>query len=276
MHNSRANRVFAVFLPLLLVLVSTVVLGSGVAMGDEPEHLYVPAEIDVSMDTDWLYENRFGYLETGGTGKYMPGFTVKRYHEGAVLRADLMTYGVETDFKVSKVADSSMEKGKTKVVTQGRKGFLKKTVVETRIGTRLISRKKVAEQVISRPVAQVERYGTKEPLHKLVTKSGTYYYRKSFIVTATAYEPSEVSCGDSADGITSIGLKAGPGIIAVDPRVIPMRSKVYVEGYGYAIAGDVGGAIKGNRIDVCFNTVPEAMNFGRKKVRIYILEDVKK
>lgn len=276
MHNSRANRVFAVFLPLLLVLISTVVLGSGVTTGDELEHMYVPAEIDVSMDTEWLYEDRFGYLVTGRTGKYMPRFTMKRYHEGAVLRADLMTYGVEIDFKVNRMADSSMEKGKTKVITQGRKGLLKKTVVETRIGAKLISRKKVAEQIISRPVAQVERYGTKDPLRKLVTKSGTYYYRKSFIVTATAYEPSEVSCGDSADGITSIGLKAGPGIIAVDPRVIPMRSKVYVEGYGYAIAGDVGGAIKGNRIDVCFNTVPEAMNFGRKRVRIYILEDVKK
>ena len=72
-----------------------------------------------------------------------------------------------------------------------------------------------------------------------------------------------------------IGLKAGPGIIAVDPRVIPMRTKVYVEGYGYAIAGDVGSAIKGNRIDVCFNTVREALNFGRRRVRIYILENPK-
>ncbi|HOA15678.1 MAG TPA: 3D domain-containing protein [Bacillota bacterium] len=276
MLSSRANRVFAVFLPLMLVLVSTVVLGSGIVENNDVEHLFLPAEIDARMDTDWLYENRLGYLPTGDTGKYMPGFTVKRYHEGASLRADLMTYGVETGFGVKKVADPSLEKGKTKVVVQGRKGLLLKTVVETRIGMKLLSREKVSERIISRPVTQVVHYGTKEPLRKLVTKSGTYYYRKSFVVTATAYEPSEVSCGEYADGFTAIGLKAGPGIIAVDPRVIPLRSKVYVQGYGYAIAGDVGGAIKGNRIDVCFNTVREALDFGRRRVRIYILEDPSK
>lgn len=164
----------------------------------------------------------------------------------------------------------------TKTVKRGELGVLVKTVVETRIGLKLVSKVKLAEKRVKEPVDQVVHYGTKPPLKKLSTKSGTYYYRKSFMVTATAYEPSAVSCGIYADGFTAIGLVAGPGIIAVDPRVIPLRTKVYVEGYGYAIAGDVGGAIKGNRIDVCFNTVREALNFGRRRVRIYILEDVKK
>jgi len=275
MHISRANRTFAVMLAMTLGIVSFVVMGSGGADYPSEKPTLLATDLGVSMDVEWLYSNRMGYLYTGSTGKYMPGFTIKRYHEGAALRADFMTYNVKTNYTVKKVADYTMEKGKSKVVVAGRRGLITKTVVETRIGTKLVSQYKVAERVIREPITEVVHYGTLPPLKKLVTKSGTYYYRKSFIVTARAYEPSEVSCGKYADGFTAIGLKAGPGIIAVDPRVIPMRTKVYVEGYGYAIAGHVGSAIKGNRIDVCFNTVREALNFGRRRVRIYILENPK-
>jgi len=275
MQNTRANRLFAIVLPLMLVAVSSVVLGSaGMDIGSDEPRLGV-TRVDVSVDPDWLTTDRLSYLPTGESQKYAPGFTLKRYHEGALLRADLSTYRVETLYKTKKVADSSLEQGVTKTVKRGELGVLVKTVVETRIGLKLVSRVKLAERKVKEPVDQVVHYGTKPPLKKLSTKSGTYYYRKSILVTATAYEPSAVSCGIYADGFTAIGLKAGPGIIAVDPKVIPLRTKVYVEGYGYAIAGDVGGAIKGNRIDVCFNTVREAMNFGRRRVRVYILEDVK-
>lgn len=276
MQNTRANRLIAIILPLMLVAVSSVVLGSAGMDIANDEPLLGITRVEASVDPDWLTTDRLSYLPTGKNEKYTPGFTLKRYHEGALLRADLTTYRVETLYKTKKVADSSLEQGVTKTVKRGELGVLVKTVVETRIGLKLVSRVKLSERKVKEPVDQVVHYGTKPPLKKLSTKSGTYYYRKSFMVTATAYEPSAVSCGIYADGFTAIGLKAGPGIIAVDPKVIPLRSKVYVEGYGYAIAGDVGGAIKGNRIDVCFNTVREALNFGRRRVRIYILEDVKK
>jgi 3D (Asp-Asp-Asp) domain-containing protein len=54
--------------------------------------------------------------------------------------------------------------------------------------------------------------------------------------------------------------------------VIKLGTYVYVEGYGFAIAADTGGAIKGNRIDLCFNSRREALNFGRKTVKVHILE----
>ena len=60
-------------------------------------------------------------------------------------------------------------------------------------------------------------------------------------------------------------------LIAVDPSIIPLGSKVWVEGYGYAIAGDTGGSIKGNKIDVLFSSKAEAYSWGRKKVRIKVL-----
>lgn len=91
-------------------------------------------------------------------------------------------------------------------------------------------------------------------------------------VEATAYTASCEGCS----GITKTGvdLKANPDakVIAVDPSVIPLGSKVYVEGYGYATAEDIGGAIKGNRIDVFVPTQSGALQWGRKTVKVTILD----
>ncbi len=88
---------------------------------------------------------------------------------------------------------------------------------------------------------------------------------------ATGYCPCRI-CTGSGDGITAIGLKAGKGIVAVDPSVIPLGSRLYIPGYGEAIAGDVGGKIKKNRIDLCFNTHQEALNWGKRWVTVEILD----
>lgn len=94
---------------------------------------------------------------------------------------------------------------------------------------------------------------------------------KKMTVTATAYTANCYGC--SGTTATGINLRANPNqkVIAVDPRVIPLGSKVYVEGYGTAIAGDTGGSIKGNRIDVFIPSQSAASNFGRKQVNITIL-----
>ncbi|MBT2583828.1 DUF348 domain-containing protein [Planococcus sp. ISL-109] len=94
---------------------------------------------------------------------------------------------------------------------------------------------------------------------------------KEFYVSATAYTASCTGC--SGITATGINLKANPGlkVIAVDPRVIPLGSKVWVEGYGNAIAGDTGGAIKGNKIDLFMPNRADAIAFGRKQVKIKVL-----
>lgn len=95
---------------------------------------------------------------------------------------------------------------------------------------------------------------------------------KSLTVSATAYTADCKGCS----GITAAGidLKKNPNakVIAVDPNIIPMGTKVFVEGYGYAIAADTGGAIKGNKIDVFFSDLAKAKNWGVKKVKIDIIE----
>ncbi|MBN1289685.1 MAG: hypothetical protein JXA49_08630 [Actinobacteria bacterium] len=91
---------------------------------------------------------------------------------------------------------------------------------------------------------------------------------KEIVMVATAYSPEEPGLSDT----TATGLKAQKGVVAVDPSFIPLGTRVHVEGYGYAIAADTGGAIKGNRIDLCYNTLGEALAFGRRKVKVRVLD----
>lgn len=98
---------------------------------------------------------------------------------------------------------------------------------------------------------------------------------KPVVYVATAYEAGPVSCGYWARfGRTYTGIRPYRGIVAVDPRIIPLHTKMYVEGYGYAQAEDIGGAIKGRRIDVFIPSLHEARKWGRKKVKVYILPKV--
>ena len=97
---------------------------------------------------------------------------------------------------------------------------------------------------------------------------------KYFIVEASAYYPGPECCDPHADGNTATGAKAGKGCIAIDPENGPLKlgQKVFVEGYGYGICNDVGGAIKGWKIDLCFDTLEEAKKWGRKLVKVFIVE----
>lgn len=99
-------------------------------------------------------------------------------------------------------------------------------------------------------------------------------YKAVLDIVATAYAPGPHDNGKWGN-LTHLGTQVRPGIIAVDPRVIPLGSRVYIEfadGHGvYATAEDTGGAIKGDRIDIAMWTVPEAYDFGMQKVKVYVL-----
>jgi 3D (Asp-Asp-Asp) domain-containing protein len=94
---------------------------------------------------------------------------------------------------------------------------------------------------------------------------------KTITVTATAYTAFCAGC--SGVTATGIDLRSNPNqkVIAVDPTVIPLGSTVYVEGYGEAIAGDTGGAIKGNRIDLFIPNYANAIDFGKRTLEVTIL-----
>jgi len=93
-------------------------------------------------------------------------------------------------------------------------------------------------------------------------------------LTATAYYAFGSGGNDiNGNGITATGLRARKGIVAVDPRIIPLGTKLYIPGYGEALAADTGGWIKNDRIDLCFESLEECFRFGRRKIRVYLVED---
>ena len=87
-------------------------------------------------------------------------------------------------------------------------------------------------------------------------------------VSATAYSSQDP--GNTPH--TAMGTLVRHGVIAVDPDILPMGTRVFIPGYGEAVAEDIGGAIKGNRIDVAFDTRKEALSFGRRNLEVYIME----
>ncbi|BBB93055.1 MAG TPA: 3D domain-containing protein [Methylomusa anaerophila] len=100
-------------------------------------------------------------------------------------------------------------------------------------------------------------------------------YKNVLNAVATAYAPGPHDNGKWGN-LTHIGTQVRPGVIAVDPRVIPLGTKLYIEfanGQGmYGVAEDTGGAIKGNRIDIAMWTVKEAYKFGIQDVKVYVLK----
>lgn len=95
-------------------------------------------------------------------------------------------------------------------------------------------------------------------------------YKRILNMTATAYASGPLDNG-KWNNQTYVGGVVRPGVAAVDPRIIPIGTKLWVEGYGEAIAEDVGSAIQGNRIDLVFKTRQEALDYGIKNVKVYEL-----
>jgi 3D (Asp-Asp-Asp) domain-containing protein len=91
-------------------------------------------------------------------------------------------------------------------------------------------------------------------------------YKANCVVTAYTPYPQE----NGGSGFTRMGHRARKGLLAVDPRVIPMGSKIYIKGYGWGIADDTGGKIKGNMIDICLPSRHLATRWGRKKIEVII------
>ncbi len=101
---------------------------------------------------------------------------------------------------------------------------------------------------------------------------GYFSGRKTLSMKATAYDPSPASNGGSRSGRGSTGLRIGHGLAAVDPNYIPLGTRLYIEGYGYAVAGDTGGSVRGARIDLGFDSRAEVNRFGRRTVTVHILD----
>lgn len=180
----------------------------------------------------------------------------------------------ETDvipFATVRWADPHLPAGETRLVREGREGMIEQTFNLTYENDKLAHRKLLSTRVIEDVVDEIIGVGMGGASPVLQTETGDYHYVEVKDMIATAYTPGEESTGEWADGYTFTGLRAGYGVVAVDPEVIPLGTMLYIPGYGEAVAGDIGGAIKGERIDLGFESVEEALEYGRKPVQVYVL-----
>lgn len=185
--------------------------------------------------------------------------------------ADVVEEPIHFDIVTKK--DPSLPSGTEKVVQEGKQGSVQKEYELTIENGKEVNRTLISEKKMRESVNKVVAVGTKQSSEKTPQRQETASSGgKEIYMNATAYTATCNGC--SGVTATGIDLKANPNakVIAVDPNVIPLGSKVWVEGYGYAVAGDTGGAIKGNKIDVHVQTKGQAYSFGNKQVKVKILD----
>ncbi len=197
------------------------------------------------------------------------------------VREEIIAEQTPIPFQIQSRENDRLDKGTEKTVVDGKEGTLEKSYKVVYEDNVQISKTLVNNNIIANPVNKVVETGT--VLTYRTSRGDTIRYKKVMNMRATAYTASYADTGkgpgDPGFGITYTGVKARKGIIAVDPRVIPLGTRVYVEvmgkvsDYGYAVAADTGGAIKGNLIDLYYDSQSFVNNWGCKNVRVYFVMD---
>jgi len=177
-------------------------------------------------------------------------------------------------FEVRQVADPDLEIDEWQVEDWGHEGALRRRVRVLFENGREQFRTEEEEWIALEPQDRIIRYGTKIVTRTEMTPNGPITYWRKLRMLATSYNAP--TAGKPMDhpyyGITRVGLRARYGIIAVDPRVIPLGQSMYVPGYGQGLAADTGSAIKWRRVDLCYDD--HNLILWRKWVDVYLLGPV--
>lgn len=225
-------------------------------------------EHEVTFDSDDVIEPAID----GKVGRN-DTITIKR------MKHELVTEETTIPFEKIIKYTAELDKGKLKVLQPGREG---KKAVEYKIvfeNGKEISREKVGEEILEQAQNEIVEQGTAQ---YLATSRGNLRVGKVIRMISTAYDATFASTGknpgDKHYRITRSGTTVRPGVVAVDPRVIPLGTELYIkaldgsEDYGFAIAEDTGGAIKGNKIDLFMEDPKDVKRHGRRPVEVYILD----
>ena len=191
-----------------------------------------------------------------------------------IVRIDIknITETKAIKFKEVVKSKSNLPNNIRKVEAEGKDGEKKITYQVAYENGKEVSRKIIKEVISKTPIDKVIVQGT-YPLMPVSRSGRTISYSKVIQMKATAYWAVRgVGKTYTASGKKAVRDEAGYSTIAVDPKLFPYGTKMFVEGYGFAVAADTGTAIKGHKVDVYFNTKKEALNWGLKNVKVYILE----
>ncbi|MBE7020483.1 MAG: DUF348 domain-containing protein [Ruminococcaceae bacterium] len=170
-------------------------------------------------------------------------------------------------FDTVKRASYNLNKGTTRVSRPGVDGEKAVTYRVLKHNGVVYEKEAISEKVTKKPQEKIVEYGVVASVQ--TSRGGEVRAKRVIDCKATAY---------CLKGRTASGVQSQRGVVAVDPRVIPLGTRLYIETadgrytYGYAVAGDTGGSIKGNRIDLYMDTRNECLSFGVRNVKVYILE----
>ncbi len=207
-------------------------------------------------------------VEPGLREKLEPYDEIKITRIDKVYETEEKTIPYETVYK----DNPNLDRGRNRVVSPGEEGVKEKKIEVVYENGDEVESSVVEENIVAPPEEKIVERGT-----RTTVPGKPVEFERSLNVQATAYcanDPSAGTTGRTATGrraVPGAGSRENPHIIAVDPRVIPLGTEVYIEGYGYAVAQDTGGAIKGERIDLLVGSQQAAYSFGRRNLKIYIL-----
>ncbi|MBC9784166.1 DUF348 domain-containing protein [Heliobacterium chlorum] len=165
-------------------------------------------------------------------------------------------------FRTESKPDNSLEKGLQKIVSRGKNGIVRQATKVIFEDGQEVKRELISQEIVQPPVNQVVAMGTIDQ----VSRGGLRFrIKEALYMTATAYTHTGRN--------TASGAYPEVGMVAVDPSTIPMGSKLYVEGYGFARAADRGASIIGDHIDVFVETEQDARRWGKKNTKVYVLDE---
>lgn len=176
------------------------------------------------------------------------------------IRLEDIPVDAPTEFRES----SEVPPGMSRILEEGQKGVERRVIKTTFINGEVSEEAVINQFVLNAPKKRVVIRNTK-PVNGEAPDLSKLEISRSFVMEATAYTYT--------GNRTATGVPPREGLIAVDPKVIPLGSKVYVEGYGYAVAADTGGAIKGQKVDVFFSSLNRCLEWGRRPVQVYLLKN---
>ena len=273
---------------------------------DDPQLILKAAGVSMQEGDSWKIEGSGRFLRDGSVINVIRAkeFIVVRNGTEEIMRSSKETVGealksVNVSFKKNRIypkANHKLENGmKVYVLDKGEELHFEEADVDIPVqyiedynrkfgedlikdggkpGKSKVISKKITNDDGTHSILELGREVLQQPEPKVVlrgmamsvkTPDGYKRYKKKIIAEASAY----VATGNR----TATGLVPYVGIVAVDPRVIPLYTKMYIPGYGIAMAGDTGGYIIGNRVDLFYDDYNAAIQFGRRNVEVYILED---
>lgn len=164
-------------------------------------------------------------------------------------------------FQTERTTDPTLEKGLSKTVSRGQEGVALNTIRITFHNGQEVKREVIKSEVLVEPKNKVMAMGTITS----VSRGGERLdFREVRYMQASAYTYTGYH--------TATGRTPEVGMVAVDPSVIPLGTRLYIEGYGYAHAADTGGSIKGDRVDLFMEEYSQCIGWGRRTVKVYILQ----